>query len=653
MVLPLPTSLSPSKVSSFKDCALAFRFSNIDRLPEPPSPAATKGSLVHRALELLFCEPGPERTLPAALDCLDRARAEFATDPEFVGLELDAEAAAGFAADAEVLIRRYFTLEDPRTVRPIGLELMLEAQVGSLKLRGIIDRLDLDADGGLVVTDYKGLATETPLPTPTGWTTMGEVRKGDFLLGADGSPTRVVEKSTTHFRPCYRIVFDDASSIVCDNEHLWPVRIGSDRRARDKLLNADELFNLWEAGTRPVVVRNSAPLDLPATALPIDPYVLGVWLGDGHSRKGTIHVGAADVDHVTSELAARGESVTDATSPSERAKGMRLLSLGRPDSSLCIRGHANRRQDRPDGRPGDCRTCERGNKDAFPTNGTLFRRLSALGVIGREVRPQERWARSRANKHVPPEYLRGSQAQRLGLLRGLMDTDGHWNPIRRQAVFSTTTEELAEAVADLVCGLGGRAYTYSEPYESARGLVMKYQVMFTPSGYNPFTLPRKADGCRIEGTPRGRRRAVRSIERIPTVPTQCVVVDAADSLYLAGRQMVPTHNSGKVPGVIHEQSRLGGVHFYAFLCEKVLGRRPARIQLLYLSQPVAIVCEPSAQSIRGLEQRTAAIWKAVERACANEDFRPRPSALCNWCSFQEYCPSFGGDPARVRELVGA
>src|SRR5215213_4405181 len=120
MVLPLPTSLSPSKVSSFKDCALAFRFSNIDRLPEPPSPAATKGSLVHRALELLFCEPAPARTLPAALACLDRARVEFATDPEFVGLEL-----------------------------------MLEAQVGSLKLRGIIDRLELDADGGLVVTDYK------------------------------------------------------------------------------------------------------------------------------------------------------------------------------------------------------------------------------------------------------------------------------------------------------------------------------------------------------------------------------------------------------------------------------------------------------------------------------------------------------------------
>jgi putative RecB family exonuclease len=266
MALPLPTSLSPSKVASFKDCALAFRFSTIDRLPEPPSPWATKGTLVHRALELLFCEEPGDRTLAAALACLDRARAEMATDPEFVGLGLDPEAAAEFAADAEVLVRRYFQLEDPRQVHPIGLELRLEARVGSLTLRGIIDRLELDAEGGLVVTDYK---------------------------------------------------------------------------------------------------------------------------------------------------------------------------------------------------------------------------------------------------------------------------------------------------------------------------------------------------------------------------------------------------TGKTPGVTHEQSRLGGVHFYAFLCERVLGRRPSRIQLLYLSEPVAIVAQPSDQSIRGLEQRTAAIWKAVERACEADDFRPRPSPLCNWCSFQEYCPAFGGDPTRATELVRA
>jgi putative RecB family exonuclease len=156
MSLPLPTSLSPSKVSGFKDCALAFRFSAIDRLPEPPSPWMTKGTLVHRALELLFWEvPAGSRSLDAALARLQLAWAECVADPEFVALELDAAQQAEFVADAEALVRNYFELEDPDGVHVIGTELRLEAQVGTLTLRGIIDRLELDDDGELVVTDYK------------------------------------------------------------------------------------------------------------------------------------------------------------------------------------------------------------------------------------------------------------------------------------------------------------------------------------------------------------------------------------------------------------------------------------------------------------------------------------------------------------------
>jgi putative RecB family exonuclease len=156
MAFPLPSSLSPSKVSTFKDCALAFRFSAIDKLPEPPSPWATKGSLVHRALQLLFWdEPAGGRTLPVALAKLERAKAELATDPEFTGLELDSEATATFFDEADALVRKYFELEDPNDVRVLGVELKLEARVGSLLLRGIIDRLELDPDGELVITDYK------------------------------------------------------------------------------------------------------------------------------------------------------------------------------------------------------------------------------------------------------------------------------------------------------------------------------------------------------------------------------------------------------------------------------------------------------------------------------------------------------------------
>ncbi|HEY3239053.1 MAG TPA: PD-(D/E)XK nuclease family protein [Acidimicrobiia bacterium] len=155
MSQPLPTTLSPSKISAFKSCPLAFRFSVIDRLPEPPSPWASKGTLVHRALELLMARPPGGRTLDAALTDLDRAGVELAAHPEFAGLGLTAEEAETFRAEAAELVRRYFQLEDPASVRPIGLELYISVQLGTLTLRGIIDRLELDPNGGLVVTDYK------------------------------------------------------------------------------------------------------------------------------------------------------------------------------------------------------------------------------------------------------------------------------------------------------------------------------------------------------------------------------------------------------------------------------------------------------------------------------------------------------------------
>ena len=155
MSLPLPASLSPSKVSSFTDCALAFRFSAIDHLPEPPSVPATRGSLVHAALERLFCLDPAARTFDRSLECLAEAVAEFRSNPDFTDLNLDEAAEATFLAEARVLLEKYFRLEDPTTITPIGIELKLEIEVGGVKLRGIIDRLELDADGELVVTDYK------------------------------------------------------------------------------------------------------------------------------------------------------------------------------------------------------------------------------------------------------------------------------------------------------------------------------------------------------------------------------------------------------------------------------------------------------------------------------------------------------------------
>jgi putative RecB family exonuclease len=152
---PVPTSLSPSRVSAFTSCPMQFRFSSIERLPEPPGVATTKGSVVHRALELLFVRPAAQRTPEALRSDLATALDEYSTHPEYVGLRLDEAAAADFAAECNDLVDKYFAMEDPTKVREIGLELWMEAPVGDLSLRGIIDRLELDDDGELVVTDYK------------------------------------------------------------------------------------------------------------------------------------------------------------------------------------------------------------------------------------------------------------------------------------------------------------------------------------------------------------------------------------------------------------------------------------------------------------------------------------------------------------------
>jgi putative RecB family exonuclease len=156
MALAPPRTLSPSKVSAFTSCPLAFRFSQIERRPEPPSAPAVKGTLVHAALERLFWRhPAGQRTPAAAALELERAWDALRDDKEVVELGLDEEAAAAFLHDAGHLVENYFLLEDPNEPNTVGVELGVETELDGLRLRGIIDRLDVLPDGRLIVVDYK------------------------------------------------------------------------------------------------------------------------------------------------------------------------------------------------------------------------------------------------------------------------------------------------------------------------------------------------------------------------------------------------------------------------------------------------------------------------------------------------------------------
>lgn len=155
MPLTPPRTLSPSKVATFTQCGLRFRYQAIDKLPEPPSEAATKGTLVHAALERLFQREPGDRTPTTAEACLADAIEWVRDEDDFTGLGLDPHAEAEFFADAAALVHNYFAMEDPTAIRPIGVEMMLEVPRQGYALRGIIDRLELDDDGELLITDYK------------------------------------------------------------------------------------------------------------------------------------------------------------------------------------------------------------------------------------------------------------------------------------------------------------------------------------------------------------------------------------------------------------------------------------------------------------------------------------------------------------------
>lgn len=355
-------------------------------------------------------------------------------------------------------------------------------------IRGRLDFAPaLDRPVGIILGDYKGLSRDTPIPTPAGWSTMGELTVGDTVFGSDGQPCRVTGKSDVHWRDCYRIKFDDGSTVVCDAEHLWMVTGTRDRprySRRYGVLSTEEIrHTLRPYRQAHYQVRTAGALVTSLADLPVDPYVLGAWLGDGDASGGVI---TGQDGWIFEEIARRGHVV-------------------RPSSSRRL---------------------------AHRIEG-LTAALRGLGVLG--------------DKRVPAAYLRASAGQRLDLLRGLMDTDGTWNATRGQAVFVNTDKRLAEAVRELALSLGQRAVVL--PY-TARGFGLVRQAYFVQwrptGGVIPFGLPRKAEAARAAAPPRtnrSTRRLIVAVDPIPTVPTQCIVVDSPDSTYLCTEAMIPTHNS--------------------------------------------------------------------------------------------------------------
>ena len=379
---------------------------------------------------------------------------------------------------------------------------------GEFVLGATYERIALPDD--LVArVEGKALGLDTEVPTPNGWRTMEDLEVGDEVFALDGRPVRIVAATDVlEGRPCYEVDFSDGMSILADAQHQWLTFTASERRhgKPGSIRTTEEVAaTLWRTPDREYAHRVpvAAAVELPERALPIDPYVLGAWLGDGTSAKAEIT--CAD-EAILLEIAQAGYAVAPASGP----------------LAYRIGGEGQTR----DGETG--RYCR---------NGSLSSTLRSEGLLG--------------NKHIPLEYMHASIAQRQALLEGLMDTDGYVDKWGR-CELTTVRRSLAIQVRELVASLGFRP-VIAEKRAVLNGVDHgpKFDVTFTP--HRPvFRLPRKLGRQKTEGTFE-RYRSIVGVRRVESVPVRCIQIADPSGIFLVTRSFIPTHNSslGRLGLLIH------------------------------------------------------------------------------------------------------
>ncbi len=366
----------------------------------------------------------------------------------------------------------------------------------------------------------KAVSLDTELPTPDGWKLMADVHVGDVVFGQDGRPAKVLHESEIFNKPMFKVTFEDGAVVKASADHIWTVQTKDSRRLASRPIKRPGSIKDWkiyETGgwfdttTEKMVddfvrtrsdgkgkeykyrVPVTTPVQYEEKDLPVDPYTLGVWLGDGSSRDTTI-----------------------TCSDEDRNEMMRLVEQ---------QGHRCVWQPKK-GRAGQFRI----DPKTSGRNNSLRDALRALSVF--------------ENKHIPEMYLQGSVDQRLALLQGLMDTDGTCSKAG-QCEFTQKKKAIAEQVVELCSSLGIKA-SLREKDATCNGVPAGkvYRVTFFTDKEMPcFRLRRKAERLKDHLAPRMRAKSIVNIQRIPDEPSKCIMVDNPSHLYLVGRQYTATHNT--------------------------------------------------------------------------------------------------------------
>lgn len=339
----------------------------------------------------------------------------------------------------------------------------------------------------------KQLALDTPIPTPDGWKTMGTLAVGDCVFDERGKPCHVVAKSLVDdTEQAYELVFRDGGRIVAGERHLWDVeyihgKTRSKRWTTGEIYRRTRQYRETFSDNRSIIrIPVNEPLHIPEANLPVDPYLYGYWLGNGCATKPEITVRDCDVDDLISFI-----------------------------------------------------PCPLHNRYPQTCGGSeilVYKELKNILV------PHFR------EKVIRSEYLRSSEHQRWELLQGLMDSDGCVSDVKGQSIYVSTIRQLAESVQELLWTLGIKnslttcpSTRYGEPTRETL-----YQIRFTAFTDQPVSKLHRKSIRRQERVKQTRScfhylKEIRMLDY--KVKMQCIQVDSPSHCYLAGRNMVKTHNS--------------------------------------------------------------------------------------------------------------
>lgn len=331
-----------------------------------------------------------------------------------------------------------------------------------------------------------------------GFTTMGNVKVGDVLIDADGKPTTVTFKSDIINRKCYQITFDDGTTCDAGDDHQWEV-VDRFKKHKREVLTTQQMFDIgWSKVNKFTgynqyrwYIPNTKPVEYHRSNLPIDPYILGIWLGNGTPTTRELTCDINDVDHY-------------------QKQGVKF-----------------------------------GKRTVYKDRPNLF-----TAVID-NISPEDfKKYNLENNKHIPDPYLYGSIEQRVSLVQGLWDTDGFIEKKdgRCSIQLSTVNMQLVDNIQQLLCSLGLKVFRSNHTDKKFNKTSVKLSFTCGKDFIQVSRIKRKNSRQRevCKNSRYSLSRTIQDIKEVPSKPSQCISVDNERRLYLCGKEYLPTHNTTSV-----------------------------------------------------------------------------------------------------------